>query len=102
MLVDLSVSSLQDELADGISGRISESDVWLDSAEEIGGGFVDADKDTVVDLSESQNSEDSNNLGVEFVDTSDSYDESEAGLGGDVNLPSNFGLPAGSDLGLFG
>jgi hypothetical protein len=36
LLVDLSVSSLEDELADGVSGGISESDIWLDSAEEIG------------------------------------------------------------------
>ncbi len=55
-----------------------------------------------MDLSESQNSEDSDNLGVQFVDTSDSYDESEAGLGWDVDLSGEFGLSAGSDLSLFG
>lgn len=54
-----------------------------------------------MNLSESQNSKDSNNLRVEFVDTSDSYDKSKTGLSWDVNLTSNFCLSASSNLGLF-
>jgi hypothetical protein len=100
LLVNFSVSSLKNELADGISGWISESDVRLDSAEEISRSFIDADKDTVMNLSESQNSKDSDDLGVQFVDTSDSYDESKAGLGWDVNLPGDLGVSTSSNLGL--
>ncbi len=51
-----------------------------------------------MDLSESQNSEDSDDLWVEFVDTSDSDDEGEAGLSWDVNLSGELGLSTGSDL----
>ena len=101
LLVNLSVSSLENELADGISGWISESDVRLDSAEEISRSFIDADKDTVMNLSKSQNSKDSDDLGVQFVDTSDSYDESKAGLGWDVNLSGDLGVSTSSNLGLF-
>jgi len=101
LLVNLSVSSLKNELADSISGWISESDVRLDSAEEISRSFIDADEDTVMNLSESQNSKDSDDLGVQFVDTSDSYDEGKAGLGWDVNLSGDLGVSTSSNLRLF-
>ena len=41
-----------------------------------------------MDLSQSQNSENSDNFGVEFVDTSDSDNEGNFGLSWDVNLSS--------------
>jgi hypothetical protein len=45
-----------------------------------------------VDLSESQDPEDSEDLGVELVNTSDPDDEGELGLGRDVDLSGEFGL----------
>ena len=45
-----------------------------------------------MDLSESEQPEDSEDFGVEFVDTSDPDDECEFGLCRDVDLSSEFGL----------
>ena len=43
-------------------------------------------------LSQSQESEDSCDLGVEFVDTSDSNDEGELSLSWDIQSSREFGL----------
>ena len=86
LLVDLSVSSLEDEFSNGLSGGVSEGDVGFDSSDEVGGGFVHSHEGSVVDLSQSENSEDSDDFGVEFVNTSDSHDEGKSGLGGYVDL----------------
>ena len=86
LLVDLSVSSLENNFSDGLSGWVSEGDVWLNSSEDVGWGFIDSDEDTIVDLSQSEDSQDSDNFGVEFVNTSDSNDECEFGLGWYVDL----------------
>ena len=59
-MVDFPESSLKDELLDGLSGRISESDIRFDFSDEVGGGLVDSNESTVVKLTKSQESEDSN------------------------------------------
>ena len=92
MLVDLTISSLEDEFSDGFSSGISEGDIGLDSSDEVGGSLVDSHESTVVDLSESKNSKDSNDFGVKFVDTPDSDDEGQSGLGWYVDLSAEFGL----------
>ena len=45
-----------------------------------------------MNLSQSQDSENSEDLGVEFVNTSDPDDEGELGLGGHVDLSGELGL----------
>lgn len=45
-----------------------------------------------MDLSQSQNPEDSEDLGVELVNTSDSDDEGELWLSRDMDLASQLGL----------
>jgi hypothetical protein len=45
-----------------------------------------------VDLSQSEQSQDSDDLGVEFVNTSDSHNECESRLSGYVDLSGKFGL----------
>ncbi len=45
-----------------------------------------------MDLSESKNSEDSDDFRVEFVDTSDSDDEGKFGLGSNMDLTCEFCL----------
>ena len=50
-----------------------------------------------MDLSKSEQSQDSDDFRVEFVNTSDSYDESELGLSRYVNLTSKLGLNIISD-----
>jgi hypothetical protein len=55
-----------------------------------------------VDLSKSENSQDSEDFGVEFVDTSDSDNKGKFGLGGDVNLSGKFRLSPCSGFCLVG
>ena len=67
--VDLSVATLVDKSANAITGWVSISDEWLDSSDHVDGGTVEADKHSVVDLSESEQLHDLLALGVQFVDT---------------------------------
>lgn len=90
--VDLAVSSLEDKFADGFARGVSEGDVGLDSSEEVGGGFVDSNEDSVVELSESEESHDPDDFGVELVNTSDSDNEGESGLSGYVDLSGELSL----------
>jgi hypothetical protein len=90
--VDLAVTSLEDELPDGILGRVTIGDVGLNSSEHIDGGFVQLDEDTVVDLSESEESHDSDGLGVEFVNTSDSNHKGDFGFSRYVDLTGELSL----------
>ena len=59
LLVNLSVTSLEDQLSDCLSGWVTEGNVWLDSSQEVDCGLVDSDESAVVQLSQSQESEDS-------------------------------------------
>ena len=59
LLVNLSITSLQDKLSDGLSGWVTKGNVWLNSSQEIDCSFVDSDESTIMQLSESQESEDS-------------------------------------------
>lgn len=92
LAVDLAISSLVDELSDGISAWVSVGDVWLNSSQHVDGGFVDSDEDSVVELSEPQESQNSNDLWVQLVDASDSDGEDELGLSWDVNGTAFFCL----------
>jgi hypothetical protein len=92
LLVDLAVATLQNQFADSLTGGVSEGDVGLDSAEEVAGGLVDADEDAVVDLAESEDAEDADDLGVELVNTADADNEGDLGLGWNVDLAGEFGL----------
>lgn len=92
MSVDLAISSLKDEFADGFARGVSEGDVGLDSSEHVDGGFVESNKDSVVELSEPKESHDSDDFGVELVNTSDSNNKGEPGLGRYVNLSGEFSL----------
>ena len=90
--VDLAVSSLENEFSDGVLGGVSVGDVGLNSSEHIDGGSVELDEDTIVELSESEESHDSDGLGVEFVNTSDSNNEGDFGLGRYVDLSGELSL----------
>lgn len=92
LLVDLAVTSLENKFADGLAGRISESDVGLNSSEHVGGGFVDSNEDSVVELSESEESHDADDFGVELVNTADPHDKGQFRLGRDVDLTGKLGL----------
>ena len=54
LLIDLSISALVDEVADGLHGGVTIGDVGFDDFEHFGCSFGDFDKDTVVDLEETE------------------------------------------------
>lgn len=54
LLVDLSISALVDEVADRLHGGVAVGDVGFDYFEHLGSSFGDFDKDTVVDLEETE------------------------------------------------
>ena len=90
--VDFAVASLEDKSFDGFPGGISVCDVGFDPPEHIDGGLVDSDENSVVELSQSEESHDSNDLGVELVNTSDSNNEGESGFSGYMDLSGVLGL----------
>lgn len=92
LLVDLAEAALEHQLSDGLPRRIAESDVGLHSPQQVRRGLVDSHEHPVVDLSQSQQSQDSEDLGVQLVNTSDPHNEGESGLGRDVDLSGEFGL----------
>ena len=67
--VDLTVSSLVDELGDGGSGWETISDEWLDDSDHVPGGLVELNKHSVVELSQSEELQDLLWLWGKLVDT---------------------------------
>ena len=55
-----------------------------------------------MNLSESEDSKDSDDFGVELIDTSDSGNKSKSGLSGYMDLTRKFSLSASSDFSLSG
>ena len=100
LLVDLAETTLKNQFANGLTRRITESDVWLHTAQQVSRCLVDPHEDTVVDLPQSENAQDPEHLGVQFIDTPDSDHKGKSWLGGDVDLSGQFGLSACRNLGL--
>jgi hypothetical protein len=100
--VQLREAALEHQFADGLARGVAEGDVGLDPPQQVGGGLVDAHEDAVVDLSEPQQAEDAQHLGVELVDAPDAHHEGQLGLGRNVDLAGELGLSAGGDLALVG
>jgi len=69
LLLNLSVSTLVDELTDGLQVGVSISDPWLDNLEHFKGGLGHANKDTIVDLKETEELENLAGLWCNLVDT---------------------------------
>jgi len=90
--VDLTVASLVDELGDGLSGWVTEGNVWLDDSDHVPGGLVELHKHAIVQLSESHKLQDFLWLWSELVNTLDSDKESNLGLTLDEEVSSLLGL----------
>lgn len=84
LLVDLSVTTLVDELTDSLQVGVTVGDEGLDDLEHLNGGLGEADEDTVVDLEKTEELEGLALLGVDLVDTLDTDHEGELGLSRDV------------------
>jgi hypothetical protein len=69
LLVDLSISTLVDELADGLEVWVTIGYPWLDNLQHLEGSLGHADKDTVVDLEKTEELKDFARLWSNLVDT---------------------------------
>lgn len=69
LLVDLSVSTLVDELADGLEVRVTVGNPWLDNFKHLKSSLGHANEDTVVDLEKTEELEDLARLWCNLVDT---------------------------------
>ena len=98
LLVDLTVTTLVDELTDGLEVGVTPSDEGLDDLEHLNSGLGQADEDTVVDLEETEELEGLALLGVNLVDTLDADNEGKLGLGGDVERTLLLGDTLQADL----
>jgi hypothetical protein len=96
--VDLAVSALVDELADGLEVGFTVGDVGLDELEHLLGGLGEADEDTVVELEETEELEDLAGLGGDLHDTLDADDKGNLGLGGNVEVAGGASLALKADL----
>ena len=67
--VNLSITTLVDQSADAITGWVSISDEGLDSSDHVDGGTIEANKHTIIDLSESEQLHDLLAFGAQLVDT---------------------------------
>jgi len=80
LLVDLAVTALVNKLTNGLQVGITIGDIWVDNGEHLGGGLGETDKDTVVDLEETEKLQNLAGLGSNLVDTLDTDDKDQLGL----------------------
>lgn len=80
LLVDFTVTAFVDELSDRFEVGVSVGDIWVDDGQHFLRGLRELDKDTIVDLEESEKLEDLSWLGGNLVDTLDSDNKDKLGL----------------------
>jgi len=71
LLVDLSISTLVNELTDRLEVGVSVGNPWFDNLQHLECSFGETDEDTVVDLEKAKELEDLAGLGSDLVDTLD-------------------------------
>ena len=71
LLVDLSVTTLVQKLADGLQVGVTVSDVGVDNGQHLLGGLAQTNEGTGVDLQKTEQLEDLAGLGSNLVDTVD-------------------------------
>jgi len=84
LLLNLSISTLVDELTDGLEVGVSVSNPWLNDLKHFEGGLGHADKDTVVDLEETEKLKDLAGLWCNLVNTLNTDNEDQLVLSRDV------------------
>lgn len=98
LLVDLGVSALVDELTDGLQVGVTVGNEGLNDLEHLRGGLGQTDEDTVVDLEKTEELESLALLGVDLVDTLDTGNKDELGLGGNIVAALSLGDASKTDL----
>jgi len=84
LLLDLSITTLIDELADGLEVGVSVGNPWLDDLQHLESGLSHANEDTVVDLKKTEELKDLARLGSNLVDTLNTNNKDQFLLGWDV------------------
>ena len=74
LAVQLGITTLVDEFADGLEVGVTVGDVGLDKTEHFNGGLGQTDKDSIVDLAETEESQDLLDLGGNLVNTTNTND----------------------------
>ena len=98
LLVNLTVTTLVDELLDGLQVGVTVGNPGLDNLEHLSDGLGDLDEDTVVDLEETEELKDLAGLGGHLVDTLDTDDEDQLSLSSDVSRVLGLGDAVKTDL----
>jgi hypothetical protein len=98
LLVDLSVTTLVDELTDGLEVGVTVGDVWVDDGEHLLGGLGETDESTVVDLDQTEELKDLAGLRSDLVDTLDTDNKDQLGLVRDVEVTLLAGDAGQADL----
>jgi len=84
LLVNLSITTLVDELADSLQVGVSVGDPWLDDLEHLEGSLGHANENTIVDLEKTEELEDLAGFWCDLVDTFDTDNEDQLILSRDV------------------
>jgi len=92
VLVDLTVSTLVDEVLDRLQGRVSVGQVRLDSLQHLSGSLGDLHEDTHVHRTKTHKLQNLLGLRVHVSETTDTDDEDELGLSVDEVVASSLGL----------
>ena len=102
LLVELSETTLEDELLDGGAGRVSVGYIWFDETKHTNGRLVKPDEGSVVDLTKTEELHDLLGLGRNSNGTTDTDDQGNLGHGRDVESTLSLGLTTVGDSGLIG
>jgi len=84
LLVDLSVSALVNQLPGGLEVGVTIGDPWLNDLQHLESSLSHTNKDTVVDLEETEQLKDLAGLWCDLVDTLDADNENQLVLSWDV------------------
>lgn len=98
LALNLSVSTLVDQGADRGKVGVAISNIRLNDAEHLSSSLGKLDKDTVIDLEQTQELEDLARLGGDLVDTLDTDNEDKLGLSRDVEAALFLGKTVQTDL----
>lgn len=92
LALDFAVTTLVDDLLNGLEGGLTIGDVGLDQLQHLLGGLGQTDKHTIVDLKKTKKLKNLSGLGGKLVDTLSTDDEGELGLGRNEKVSGLLGL----------
>lgn len=91
LAVGLTETALVDKVADRLQTWVTIGDEWLNQSEHLGGGSVDANEDTIVDLAQAKKLQDLLHLRRNTDDTTNSDDEDQLLFWRNVQLTVSLG-----------